>query len=194
LPLARLGLQRIEDLPLHLPLRYEDETRLTPIAALVPGQVAQVEGEIERAEVVPRPRRMLVVSLRGDDGAGIDLRFLHFWGSQQRQFEPGRRVRAVGEVRGGFLGLEMVHPRWRLVEPGERLPDRLTPVYPTVAGVGQAGIRSAVLAALRRLDWPETVPAELLRRLHLPPAADAIRALHQPGPGVSLAALEERAT
>jgi ATP-dependent DNA helicase RecG len=194
LPLAKLGLHRAEDLPLHLPLRYEDETRLTPIAALAPGAVAQVEGEVLRAEIVPRPRRMLVVGLQGDDGGRVELRFLHFWGSQLRQFEPGVRIRAIGEVRGGLFGLEMVHPRWRAIEPGEALPDRLTPVYPTVSGVGQARIRSAVLGALRRLQWPETVPADVLQRLQLPSAAAAIRALHEPAPGVSAVALEERAT
>src|SRR5690606_14158007 len=83
---------------------------------------------------------------------------------QLKQFASGRRVRAQGEARGGLFGLEIVHPRWRLVDEGEALPDRLTPVYSTVAGIGQAKIRAAVLTALRRLDWPETVPPDVRRR------------------------------
>jgi len=194
LPLARLGIHREQDLPLHLPIRYEDETRIVPIARVRPGETVQVEGEVARTEIVPRPRRMLVVALRDDAGDRIDLRFLNFWGSQLKQFGSGRRVRAQGEARGGLFGLELVHPRWRLVDAGEPLPDRLTPVYSTVSGIGQARIRAAVLGALRKLAWPETVPPEVVRRLALPPVADALRALHQPAPGVSLEALQERAT
>jgi len=194
LPLARLGIRREQDLPLHLPIRYEDETRIVPIARVRPGETVQVEGEVARTEIVPRPRRMLVVELRDDAGDRIDLRFFNFWGSQLKQFGSGRRVRAQGEARGGLFGLELVHPRWRLVDAGEALPDRLTPVYSTVSGIGQARIRAAVLGALRKLAWPETVPADVARRLGLPPVADALRALHQPAPGVSLEALQERAT
>ncbi len=193
-PFAKLGIRREQDLLLHLPIRYEDETRITPVARLRPGEVAQVEGRVVRTEVVPRPRRMLVDELRDDAGGRVDLRFFNFWGSQLKQFAAGRRVRAHGEVRGGLFGLELVHPRWRLVDDDEPLPDRLTPVYSTVSGIGQAKIRAAVLAALRRFDWPETVPAAVVRRLGLPPMAEALRALHQPRPGVSLAALHERET
>ncbi|HWS74762.1 MAG TPA: OB-fold nucleic acid binding domain-containing protein, partial [Quisquiliibacterium sp.] len=141
--LARLGIRREQDLLLHLPLRYEDETRITPIAGLLPGQAAQIEGEIARSEVVGRGRRVLQVELR--DGTGdLGLRFLNFYGSQVVQLAKGRRLRASGEVRGGLLGLEMVHPRYRFVEEGEPLPTRLTPVYPSAAGIGQAGLRASV--------------------------------------------------
>jgi len=194
LPLARLGIRREQDLPLHLPIRYEDETRLSAIGGLRPGETAQIEAEVLRAEIVAHPRRMLVVTLRDDSDRRIDLRFLHFWGSQLKQLSPGRRVRAIGEVRGGLFGLEMVHPRWRVVTGDTPLPERLTPIYPTVAGLGQARIRAAVRAALQGLDWPETVPAEVCRQLGLPPPAEALRALHEPPAGVSLAALEERST
>jgi len=194
LPLAKLGIRREQDLPLHLPIRYEDETRIVPIARVRPGETVQVEGEVASTEIVPRPRRMLVVSLRDDAGGRIDLRFFNFWGSQLKQFASGRRVRAHGEARGGLFGLEIVHPRWQLVDAGDSLPDRLTPVYSTVSGVGQARIRAAVLGALRKLAWPETVPPDVVRRLGLPPVADALRALHQPAPGVSIEALQERDT
>ncbi|MCM5569839.1 ATP-dependent DNA helicase RecG [Burkholderiaceae bacterium FT117] len=194
LPFAKLGIRREQDLPLHLPIRYEDETRIVPVAEVRPGETVQVEGRVARTEIVPRPRRMLLVELRDDAGDRIDLRFFNFWGSQLKQFSSGRRVRAHGEARGGLFGLELVHPRWRLVDEGEAVPDRLTPVYSTVSGIGQARIRSAVLGALRRLAWPETVPPDVVRRLGLPQVADALRALHQPAPGVSLEALQERAT
>ena len=193
-PFLKLGIRREQDLLLHLPIRYEDETRIIPMADVRPGEIVQVEGRVARTEIVARPRRMLVVELRDDAGGRIDLRFFNFWGSQLKQFGAGRRVRAHGEARGGLFGLEIVHPRWRLVDDGDALPDRLTPVYSTVAGIGQAKIRAAVLAALRKLDWAETVPADVVRRLRLPRLSDALRELHQPAPGVSIEALEERET
>jgi ATP-dependent DNA helicase RecG len=193
-PFSKLGIRREQDLLLHLPIRYEDETRIFPMTDVRPGEIVQVEGRVARTEIVARPRRMLVVELRDDAGGRMDLRFFNFWGSQLKQFGAGRRVRAHGEARGGLFGLEIVHPRWRLVDDGDALPDRLTPVYSTVAGIGQAKIRAAVLAALRRLDWAETVPADVVRRLRLPALSDALRALHQPAPGVSLEALDERQT
>jgi ATP-dependent DNA helicase RecG len=193
-PFAKLGIQREQDLLLHLPLRYEDETRIVPVSGARPGATVQVEGRVLSSEIVPRPRRMLVVTLADDAGDRIDLRFLNFWGSQLRQFASGRRVRAQGEVRGGLFGLEMVHPRWRLVDEGDPLPDRLTPVYSTVSGIGQAKIRSAIRAALGRLNWPETVPPELLGRLGLPPLAQALHALHGQAPDVCEEALEARET
>ena len=189
--LARLGIRREQDLLLHLPLRYEDETRLAPIAALLPGQSAQVEGVIVRSELAGRGRRSLQVELRDDSGT-IGLRFLNFYGSQVAQLARGRRVRASGEVRGGLLGLEMVHPRYRLVEEGAPLPTRLTPVYPSAAGIGQAALRRAVLQALRAHDWTETVPGACLDGLGLPAPMAALRFLHEPPADADLGALEDR--
>ncbi len=191
--LARLGIRREQDLALHLPIRYEDETRLTPIGSLRSGGTAQVEAEVVRHEVVARPRRTLLVELRDETGA-MALRFFHFYGSQLRQFEPGRRVRVLGEARGGLFGPEMVHPRYRLVDPGEPLPRALTPVYPTVSGLGQARLRAAILRALESLDWRETVPPDAIGALGLPPAVEALRAIHLPASDTSPEALHERAT
>ncbi len=187
--LARLGIRREQDLLLHLPLRYEDETRLVPIASLLPSQSAQVEGVISRSEVVGRGRRSLQVELRDDSGA-IGLRFLNFYGSQVAQLARGRRVRASGEVRGGLLGLEMVHPRYRLVEEGAPLPTRLTPVYPSAAGIGQAALRRAVLQALRIHHRAETVPSACLEAL--PAGADGGAAFPARAPAADLGALEDR--
>ncbi|MGH8766120.1 MAG: ATP-dependent DNA helicase RecG, partial [Burkholderiales bacterium] len=132
--LEKLGLRTAQDLVVHLPMRYEDETHLTEPAQAPLGTPVQVEAPVERADVAYRPKRQLVVHAEG-----LVLRFLNFYGSQLKQFrraaDEGRSVRAFGEVRPGFFGAEMVHPRYRIVGPGEPLPQALTPVYPTTAGV-----------------------------------------------------------
>ena len=116
---TRLGIRSDADLLLHLPLRYEDETRVVPIDSLRVGETCQVAGEVVSAEVSSRGRRMLQVEL--DDGTGrITLRFLHFYPSQVAQLARGRRLRAFAEVRGGLFGLEMVHPRYRMTGATER--------------------------------------------------------------------------
>ena len=188
---ARLGIRTESDLLLHLPLRYEDETRITEIGQVRPGETVQVAGEICRNEVVARPRRMLQIEL--DDGSGrISLRFLNFYGSQVAQLAIGRRVRAMGEVRGGLFGLEMVHPRYRLLGGQDMLPATLTPVYPTVAGIGQTVLRRAILEALARTNWADTLPAGCAQRLGLPELMPSLRLLHQPPPGTPLSSLEDR--
>jgi ATP-dependent DNA helicase RecG len=193
--LERLGLLRDIDLALHLPLRYEDETRLVPIATLRDGDSGQVEGTVRACELQSRPRRQLVVHL-ADASGELVLRFVHFHAGQQRQFEPGRRLRVRGEVRGGFLGREMVHPTVKAVEPGTPLPQALTPVYPTTAQLPQAYLRKAVASGLARAPLGELLPAALLTSAGLPPGlpplAEALRLLHHPPPGASLSTLEDR--
>ena len=189
--LAKLDLHAPRDLLLHLPLRYEDETRLTPIAVTRPGFPAQIEGEVLSAEVTLRPRRQLVVRV-GDGSGTLVARWLNFYPSQQKQLATGRRVRLFGEVRGGFFGDEMVHPRVRSVEAGEALPDALTPVYPTTAGVGQATLRKLIDGALQTEALDELLPEDWLRRLDLPGFAESLRALHHPSPDADPHALESR--
>jgi ATP-dependent DNA helicase RecG len=179
------------DLLLHLPLRYEDLTVVVPIAATRAGDSAQVEGTVCTSRVDGRPRRMLRVELEDDSGL-LTLRFLHFTAVQQRQFAPGARVRAYGEVRASLFGNEIVHPRYRLVGDGSPIPQQLTPIYPTVAGIGQGLIRSAIARRLRSLSLPETVPAGVIARLGLPALTDALKLLHAPPPDASTEALEER--
>ena len=188
---AKLGIRREQDLLLHLPLRYEDQTRLTRIAELRAGELSQVEGVVTRSEISGRGRRTLLVDLRDDSGS-LSLRFFHFYGSQLAQLAPGRRLRVIGEPRGGLFGMEIVHPRYRLVREGAPLPDRLTPVYPTAAGIGQATIRSAVLGALKHADLADTVPTDCAAVRELPTLLDALQLLHEPPPDTSLFALEER--
>ncbi|MCX7212415.1 MAG: ATP-dependent DNA helicase RecG [Burkholderiales bacterium] len=188
---ARLGIRTEADLLLHLPLRYEDETRIVAIADVAPGETAQVAGEVRSNEIVTRPRRMLQVEL--DDGSGrIGLRFLNFYGSQVAQLAVGRRLRAMGEVRGGLFGLEMVHPRYRMLGGADRLPATLTPVYPTVAGIGQSDLRRTILEALARTDWADTLRPGCAERLGLPALMPSLRLLHQPPPETPLSAIEDR--
>lgn len=189
--MEKLGLHRDIDLALHLPLRYEDETRLQPVAALRDGDSAQVEGTVRDAQVQFRPRRQLVVRLQDDAGDELVLRFLHFYPSHQKALAAGQRVRVRGEARGGFFGLEMVHPAFKAVDAGEPLAQALTPVYPTSAALPQAYLRKAVASGLQRADLSELVPADLLPPA-VPPLREALRFLHQPAPDVSLAELEDR--
>ncbi|HXF46418.1 MAG TPA: ATP-dependent DNA helicase RecG, partial [Burkholderiaceae bacterium] len=146
------------DFVLHLPLRYVDETRVVPIAALTAGDEAQVEGEIVESKVVYRGRRQLVARL-ADAGGELLLRFLNFYPSQVKALAAGRRVRALGTVRGGALGgLEMVHPRLRAADDRSSLPTRLTPVYPSAEGLPQHWLRARIERALRDVDLSDCLP------------------------------------
>ena len=188
--LEKLGLVRTIDLALHLPIRYEDETRVVPIAELRDGSVAQVEGVVTDCQVQIRARRQLVVRIH-DGHDDLVLRFLHFYPSHQKSLAVGRRVRVRGEARGGFFGLEMVHPSFKGVDADTPLASALTPVYPTSAQLPQAYLRKAVAAALTRADLAELLPPELLP-LRLWDLRAALEYLHHPAPNVSLAALEDR--
>jgi ATP-dependent DNA helicase RecG len=190
--LAKLGLHRPIDCALHLPLRYEDETVVYPVAEAPVGEPVQVEVEVVDVSVQFRPRRQLVVRTRDDSGPLV-LRFLNFYGSQTKQFEAARdngtRLRLYGEMRGGFLGDEMVHPRIKLVDPAAPLPDRLTPVYPTTAGLAQSAIRKVVARALEQVDLSPILPPESAPEL--PPLPEAVRYLHAPPPGAPEDQLQE---
>ncbi len=188
--LARLGLTRDADLVLHLPLRWEDETRLTPIRDLLPGETAQVQAVVREATIAYRPRRMLTVTVE-DAGGVLGIRFLNFYPSHVKLFQPGASFRFNGEVRGGFLGLEMVHPRFVKADDATPLPSQLTPVYPTTAGLGQATLRKAIERALAA-PIPDTLPADWLAELGLPELEPSIRLLHQPPLECALAELESR--
>ncbi|RKU03738.1 ATP-dependent DNA helicase RecG [Burkholderia sp. Nafp2/4-1b] len=191
--LAKLGLTRSIDLVLHLPMRYEDETTLTPIGELLPGGIAQTEGVVFDNEVAYRPRRQLVVKIQDDDGEQLVLRFLNFYGSQVKQMAVGQRLRVRGDVRGGFFGMEMVHPAVRVVEADAPLPQVLTPVYPSTAGVSQAYLRKAIENAVERTPLPELLPPEIerdyLKPLSVPTLAQAVRILHHPSVDSDEAAL-----
>jgi ATP-dependent DNA helicase RecG len=190
--LEKLGINSRFDLVLHLPLRYEDETQLQRIADLVPGVSAQVEGEIIHSEVTYRPRRSLVCQLQDDSGV-LHLRFLNFYPSQQKQLAVGKKIRALGEARMGYYGMEMVHPKCRSAGEDTPLKQALTPVYPTTAGLPQATLTKQIQSALNELELPDTLPSALLDRLKLPGFADSVKLLHNPPPDINEAALAERA-
>jgi len=187
--MEKLGLERDIDLALHLPLRYEDETRITPIAALREGEPAQVEGVVIDCQVELRSRRQLLVRVKDDSGTLL-LRFLHFYPSQQKQMASANRLRVRGEARIGFFGREMVHPVVKVVDEGTPLAQALTPVYPTSAQLPQAYLRKAVASGLARADLRELLPAGIVPR-ELPSLKDALHFLHHPPPSASLAALED---
>ncbi|WP_138513830.1 ATP-dependent DNA helicase RecG [Rhodoferax bucti] len=189
--LEKLGLRRDIDLALHLPLRYEDETRIVKLAEVRDNShPVQIEATVTHQEVTYRPRRQLIVTV--DDGTDTcTLRFFSFYGSQQKALAVGNKVRVRGEVKGGFLGRTMLHPSFKAA--GGDLPTALTPVYPTVAGLPQAYLRKAVLSGLVRADLSDTfAPGDLdiIRhengRQPLWTLRDALQFLHHPTPDVSL--------
>ncbi len=191
--LRKLGLVRDIDLALHLPLRYVDETRLQTIASLHEGQAAQVQGTVIDCRVEARSRRQLLVRL-ADDSGELLLRFLHFYPSNQKTWAPGRLLRVRGELRGGFLGREMVHPEVRVVTADTPLPAALTPVYPASAQLPQAYLRKAVASGLARAPLQELLPQELLPPgpPALPSLRQALMQLHQPPADAAQDTLQQR--
>ena len=189
----KLGLRRDIDLALHLPLRYEDETRIVALRDARDGTVVQIEGTVTHSEVQFRGRRQLLVTL--DDGSDTcTLRFFSFYPSHQKTLAVGARIRARGELKGGFAGYTMLHPSFKAA--GGELPNALTPVYPTSAQLPQAYLRKAVVSALSRADLRETLPPELLASLLRaarvsPTLRECLQQLHHPAPNASLAALED---
>jgi ATP-dependent DNA helicase RecG len=189
--LAKIGLHCEADLLTHLPLRYEDETRITPVSRAFGGEPVQVEVVVHSSELQFRPRRQLVVRA-GDDSGEITLRFFSFYPGQQAALSEGSRIRAFGEVRGGFFGAEMVHPRFRKIGDNEPLPTELTPIYPTTAGLVNSALQKLIGKALAVGDLSETLPEELRQRLKLPGLARSLRFLHTPPPGTDLDTLHAR--
>jgi ATP-dependent DNA helicase RecG len=186
--LARIGLTREEDLVLHMPLRYEDHTRITPLAQVKIGETVQSEGIVVSTEVQYRPRRQLVCLIRDEARhASLTLRFFSFYPSHQKSLAPGARVRVFGDVRDGYYGPEIVHPQFKVVTEDTALPDRLTPIYPTTAGLSQDLLRKVIERAIaadpKRLE--ETLPDDLVRRRKLWKFEDALRFLHAPPPRLS---------
>ena len=194
--LARLHLSRPIDFALHLPLRYEDETECYPVEDAPVGEPVQVEVLIDEVSVQSTPRQQLVVHTHDDSGALL-LRFLNFYGSQSKQYaaarDSGQHLRLFGEIRQGFLGLEMVHPRVQVVAPDAPLPDRLTPVYPTTAGLSQAALRTIICKTLPKVDLTPILPAaaEGTRAARLPALEKSVRYLHAPPPGAPLESLQD---
>ena len=202
-PLDKLGLRSSLDCALHIPIRYEDETKLSTIAEAIGsfgGLTYQVQGYVIRQEVMFRPRRQLLVQIRDDDGHELFLRWLNFYPSQQKQMSMGTHLRVRGEVRDGYYGPEMVHPVVKAVTPDAPLPSTLTPIYSTVAGVSQTVIRKAIAKAIQDPDLQtslkEFLPNELIAKtfpgLSIPTLISALHTLHQPSKSDDLESIQNR--
>ncbi|TXI09841.1 MAG: ATP-dependent DNA helicase RecG [Polynucleobacter sp.] len=202
-PLEKLGLHSSLDCALHLPIRYEDETKLSTIGSVINsfGVVsAQVQGYVIRQEVMYRPRRQLLVVIRDDAGDELFLRWLNFYPSQQKQMAIGQHLRVRGDVREGYYGPEMVHPVVKAVAPDTPLPNTLTPVYSTTAGVSQLSIRKAIDKAFKDADlkaqFSEILPPDILKNcypgLSLPSLWDAIHTLHHPSRGDDMESIQNK--
>ena len=196
--LARLGVFTIQDLLFLLPLRYEDRTRVVPIGTLRVGDRAVIEAEVELTEIVFRGRRQLLTRIA--DGSGfLTLRFFHFNQSQKDALARGSKLRCFGEVRRGPLGLEIVHPEYRLIdaEKAPSLSESLTAIYPATEGVQQGRLRRLTDLALDAAangaltDW---LPATVLTEFHWPTLLEALGYAHRPPPDANLAHLEARRT
>lgn len=195
LSLQKLDLYRVEDLLFMLPLRYEDRTQLSRLGSLRPGTRAMVTGEVLLAEAVYRGRRSLLVRI-GDGSGQLTLRFFYFSRQQQAQFRSGVHVSCYGDVRPGPLGLEMVHPEYRILQAGQSpvTTDALTPVYPVTEGVQQGRLRNLVtqaLALMQAAPPEELLPPEILEKQRMPSLQEALLYLHRPPPDADLASMSE---
>jgi len=192
--LKRLGLHTVQDVLFHLPLRYQDRTRVLPMGGLRPGMEAVVEGEIELADVVFRGRRSLIC--RVSDGTGhLHLRFFYFSAAQQANLTRGRRLRLFGEVRFGPAGLEMIHPEYEFTDGAvpTKVEENLTPVYPATTGVHQLSLRKLARQALEKYleKIEERLPPAVLQELRLPTLIEALALVHQPPPNTPVELLAE---
>lgn len=190
--LEKLHLHSAWDLALHLPLRYEDETQIIPIAAAPIGEICQVEGVVLHQEIQFKPRKQLIARIKDDSEACLNLRFIHFYPNHQKQLAQGATVRALGEIKRGFYGDEMIHPKLKSPE-NNKLAQSLTPIYPTTNGLNQPTLRKAVQAALDAVDLTEVLPEKLLKSLKLPSLAESLRTLHNPPPELSMQTLADGA-
>ena len=193
--LEKLGIRSVQDLLFHLPHRYEDRTRVVPIGSLRIGDVAVVEGEVMKADLVMGRRRSLQVTLKDDSGFLV-LRFFHFNASQKNQLSEGARVRCFGEVRPGRAGFEFYHPEYQVNPPPMPPANQatLTPVYPLTEGIQQPRVRSLcqqALGFLNRFPIKDWLPPELLADYQLPSITDAVRLVHSPPAGAPVHLLME---
>ncbi|MBK8815851.1 MAG: ATP-dependent DNA helicase RecG [Methylococcaceae bacterium] len=184
--LEKLGIFRIQDLLFHLPIRYEDRTRVLAISQIKAGMTALITGKIVFIDVLPRGRKSLICRVEDDSGS-IDLRFFHFTARQHAGFKPGTTLSCFGEIRYGYAGLEMIHPDYSVIYQENTVVTEpyLTPVYPLTERLNQGTIRKAVKQALALCetttallnDW---IPDSVLKENRYPSLAEAIKALHTP--------------
>lgn len=193
--LAKVGIENLQDMLFHLPSRYQDRTRLTPIGALRPGQDAVVAGRVMAANVVMGKRRSLLVRIQDGTG-GLTLRFFHFSMAQKNALAQGVQVRCYGEVRPGATGLEIYHPEYRIHSANEApvLHSTLTAIYPSTEGLTQLRLRNLCEQALAYLNFrslPDWLPKDMIKEYQLGSLEQAIRYLHQPPADADLEELAE---
>jgi ATP-dependent DNA helicase RecG len=194
--LEKLGIRVIRDLIFHLPLRYEDRTRIHPIGRLVVGMTVLICGRVEFIDILPRARKSLICRISDETGF-ITLKFFHFSASQHNALKPGTLISCFAEVRHGFGGLEMIHPDYQVITNSDTEVTQtcLTPVYPLTEGLSQAILRKVVKQALSfwsdapelLIDW---IPSSTLKKYAYPSLAEAIKTLHAPDDLVSIGALQ----
>ena len=175
---------------LHLPLRYVDETKIQDIGSARPGEWLQADVIVVSSNVQFRPKKTLVCQVEDSSGA-LTLRFFKAYPTQIATLKAGVRLRIFGEVRDGFLGLEMIHPQWRVLHKPEPLPKNLTPVYPTTAGLSQQNLRKLIKGALNQADLSDTLPPEMLAALALPDFKTSLGYVHEPPADADLATLSQ---
>jgi len=199
--LAKLGIYSLQDLLLHLPLRYEDRTQISSLSSLRVGTTAVIEGEVVASEISQGRRRSLLVRIRDASGL-LGLRFFHFSASMKRQLEPGKRLRCYGEARPGATGLEIYHPEFNVLQadlPPPALEQKLTPVYPVTEGLQQGRLRQLIEQAIQTLrsQPPEDLlPSRLMQLPALQPLiswslSEALEFVHHPPANANLAELAE---
>ncbi|MBA6389984.1 ATP-dependent DNA helicase RecG [Colwellia sp. BRX10-3] len=192
--LEKVGLVSLQDLLFHLPLRYEDRTRVTSVRDLMPGIFTNIIGEVTQNEIIQGKRRMMLVTI--NDGTGsINLRFFHFSASQKNSLAIGLNIRCYGEVNRGMRGFEMVHPEYKALDQDQPLTpaeETLTPVYSTTDGLRQISLRNLTEQALIRLKRghvEELLPAEISHQQYS--LAEALALIHRPPPDTSVVLMEE---
>ncbi len=196
--LEKLGIEKIQDLLFHLPLRYQDRTKFYEIGSVSHGQEVMVIGEVEHSEIVYRGRRMMICTI--SDGTGLlTLRFFHFSNAQQKALTRGTRLRCFGEVRIGKTSREMVHPEYKILNESDtqnihtKLATALTPIYPATKGLQQRSLLRLAQAALTHLnDLKDLIPSKIVKDNKLYDLTQALQALHQPETGVSVGQLLAR--
>ena len=178
-----MGLEDVFSLAMHLPIRYIDETIVTPIRDIEMGVLSQIEAEVIRSEIVYKPKKMLIVQVKDTSGS-LQLRFLHFYPSQMKMFETGNRIRILGEARHNLFAFEMIHPQCKLTREGDELPEALTPIYSLVAGVGQKTVKDAIDKLFHHFDLKNYLKDLFLpsvyAKLHLPNLYESIKSIHHP--------------
>ncbi len=188
--LKKLNITCQEDLLFHLPLRYQDRTRLTPLADLIPGSEVLIEGEIISNQIRFGRRRYLLITLEDHD-TRINIRLFHFHSSQQKSLQPGKRLRCFGSVNAFNHSLEMVHPEYSFISSEQVTPmeNTLTPVYPTTEGITQKRLQKLISTAANELikteQLPELLPEEIIIRDHLPSLKQSLSIIHNPTPDIS---------